>query len=399
VGDIFRRFGDAFCPTSSLSLQQRRVLLDIQRCRTPALGGHLEQCSTCGYSRIRLNSCRNRHCPTCQNLAQKAWLEQRVERLLPVPYFHVVFTLPALLRPLALSHRCLLFNLLFASASATLLAFSNDPRFLGAQLGLTAVLHTWSRTLEFHPHLHCIVTAGGLSHDGSRWVSCSPRFLFPVLALSRVFAGKFLAGLEKLFHAGQLTGIQPPAFAALLASLRAIDWVVYAKRPFGGAKALYSYLGRYTHRTGISNQRLLSFTDHAVIFRTRGNKTCTLTPTEFIRRFLQHVLPQGFVKIRHYGLLASCHVGGRLEQARRLLAPAPPSPAPSSAAPSSAAPSSAAPSSAAPSSSDLDPASSAFLCPRCQRGVMCGVAPLRDLARALVAFFRHLAILAGADTS
>ena len=396
IGDIFRRYGDAFAATQSLGSQQRKVLLDLQRCRTPALGGHLERCEACGYCHLHLHSCRNRHCPTCQCLAQKVWLEQRTERLLPCPSFHVVFTLPQPLRKVSLHHRVALFCLLFEAARETLLTFGRDPKHLGAQLGITCVLHTWTRKLEFHPHLHCIVTAGGLSKDGTTWIPCKdPRFLFPVRALSQVFRGKFLDKLTLLFANGSLQSLTAADFAQLLTSLRAKDWVVYAKAPFGGAKALYSYLGRYTHRTGISNQRLLSVTDQAVVFRTKGHKTCSVAPHEFIRRFLLHVLPPHFVKIRHYGLLAPKNVHTRLEQARRLLTPAPaPAPQATGSAPAHTAVSS--PESAAdPSPAAVDPDR---LCPHCRLGRMRPVASLQRVASALIFLFAALATLA-ADTS
>jgi hypothetical protein len=328
-------------------------------------------------------------------VAQKLWLEQRTKRILPIPYFHVVFTLPAQLRPLCLLHPVPLFNTLFAAASLTLLTFGHDPTHLGALLGLTAVLHTWTRKLLFHPHLHCIVTAGGLSNDGSRWVTKSPRFLFPVRALSRVFRGKFLDALRDLFALGHLPGLSAPDFDALVASVRHMDWNVYSKPPFGGAQALYSYLGRYTHRTGISNQRLVSVDDHQVTFRTHGSDTCSLSPMEFIRRFLLHVLPFRFTKIRHFGLLSSGHVNGRLEQAQRLLQPTPPPlvPAPASVDPASVDP-------AAVDPAAVDPAvpEDRWLCPRCQHGIMRKVASLYRLGFALVAFFCGLASL-GDDTS
>lgn len=402
VGDIFRRFGDSFCASHSLSAQQHKVFSDIQRCRTPALGGHIAQCDSCGYNHLFLNSCRNRHCPSCQSLAQKEWLEQRSQRLLPCPYFHVVFTLPAELRSLVMRYRALLLALLFEAATKTLLCFGQDQKHLGAQLGITAVLHTWTRTLEFHPHLHCIVTAGGLSKDGSAWLKpSSPKFLFPVLALSLVFRGKFLDKLQTLFANGKLPSLSKSDFASLLASLVSKPWVVYAKRPFGGAKALYSYLGRYTHRTGISNQRLLRVDSAAVVFRTRDNKSCSVAPTEFIRRFLLHVLPPHFTKIRHYGLLASANVNGRLEQARSLLlAAAPPPPLVYPAPADSADPTLADPTLADPT--PADPAAAPGLrCPRCRRCLMRPVASLHDLGAALVSFFAALADLCSrpSDTS
>lgn len=305
----------------------------IEVCRTEILGGHLDVCDSCGHSAPSYNSCRNRHCPKCQSLAQARWLEERKERLLPVHYFHVVFTVPATLRPLARLNQRALYKLLFEAASSTLLKLGEDPARLGAQLGFTAILHTWTRELEFHPHVHCVVTGGGLSSDGTRWVSSKPKFLFPVHVMSPLFRGLFLDGLKQLHQAGklQLANID---FQRLLNSLYATDWVVYAKRPFGGPEQVFQYLGRYTHRVGISNQRLLSIDEHGVTFYTKNGRTVTLAPAEFIRRFLLHVLPLGFVKIRHYGLWASGNATTRLEVARRLTVstPQPPEPPPPSEA-------------------------------------------------------------------
>lgn len=389
VNALFRRFGTAFAATTSLSLQQRRVLRDLQLCRTPQLGGHLERCDSCGHCHLLLHSCRNRHCPTCQSLLQKAWLEARCERILPVPHFHVVFTLPACLRPLVRAHGSHLYKLLFETTSTTLLTFGKDPRHLGAQLGITAVLHTWTRDLQFHPHLHCIVTAGGLNADGSRWVPGSPRFLFPVKALSALFRGKFLDGVQQLFHQGHLPSLGALELSLLLASARAQPWVVYAKRPFGGTKALFSYLGRYTHRTGISNQRLLSVSDDAILFRTRGKQTCTLAPFEFLRRFLLHVLPPRFVKVRHFGLYASGNVNHRLRKAllllptqRRALAPDTKLLAPTAGT---------APPLATSDSSNKEPLLPR--CPVCLRGSMVPSASLEQVARVLCELFAALAAL------
>jgi len=313
-----RLHGEAFAQRHALSPEQRKVLHDIAVCRTAALGGHLDVCDACGLERPSYNSCRNRHCPKCQSLAQAKWIATRKERLLPTKYFHVVFTLPAHLRPVALAHRESVFNLLFEAASATLLAFGRSKR-LGAQLGITAVLHTWTRDLAFHPHVHCIVTAGGLTEDGERWVDTSDKYLFPVKALSRVFRGKFLDALARADARGELDAGGEEGLARLRDRAYRKNWVVYAKAPFGGPAHLVEYLGRYTHRVGISNHRLLSLTPQGVHFATKKGKTTTLSPEEFLRRFVLHVLPRGFVKIRHYGLFAAGNISTRLETARRLL--------------------------------------------------------------------------------
>jgi hypothetical protein len=301
-------------------------MLAIEHCRTEVLGGHVDECSTCGHTTISYNSCRNRHCPKCQSLAQAKWIEARLERILPTHYFHVVFTLPASLRPSALRAPEPLYNLLFATASATLLELGRDPKRLGAQLAFTAVLHTWTRKLELHPHLHCIATGGGLSPDGDRWISVKgeDRFLFPVKVLSRLFRGKFLDGLVRLFEAGEL-GCDPTdelersVFSALKERLYNHDWNVYAKRPFKGAEHVFQYLGRYTHRVGISNHRLREIADETVTFATKDGGEVTLSHDDFLARFLLHVLPPGFVKIRHYGLMAASNATTKLEVARALL--------------------------------------------------------------------------------
>jgi len=299
----------------------------IESCRTSVLGGHLDVCDACGYQRPAYNSCRNRHCPKCQCLAQAHWIEQRAQRILPTHHFHVVFTLPGALRRLALYNRRLIFTLLFRAASQTLLTMGRDPRRLGGLLGVTAVLHTWTRKLHFHPHLHCIVTGGGLSLDDHRWVATkNSRYLFPVRALSTLFRGKLLNALRRAYRRGKLRGgpdlpelRDDPAFDRFIDSLYRQPWVVYAKKPFAGADHVFQYLGRYTHRVAISNQRIKAVDGNSVRFVTRGGDTSTLTPDEFIRRFLQHVLPAGFVKIRHYGLLAPAKVSTALERARALL--------------------------------------------------------------------------------
>ena len=301
------------------------VMWCVEACRTSILGGHLDVCEDCAHEEPSYNSCRNRHCPKCQALDQARWLERRRERILPVNYFHVVFTLPSELRPLAARHRKLVYDLLFKAGAQTLLQLGRDPKRLGALLGITAVLHTWTRDLRYHPHLHCVVTGGGLATDGERWNDSGGKFLFPVRVIGKLFRAKLIAGLERLHKRGELEhgDLQDPqrAFAKLRKKLFAKRWVVYAKRPFAGPDQVFSYLGRYTHRVAISNRRLLSVTDDSVTIATRGDQTATLHPREFIRRFLMHVLPKGFVKIRHYGLMASSNVKTRLQVARRLLEP------------------------------------------------------------------------------
>jgi len=327
VADIFRAHGEDYVRRHRLTPDQLAVMRDIVACRTPVLGGHLDVCPDCGLQRPSYNSCRNRHCPKCQATAAAAWLEQRKQRILPTSYFHVVFTLPAALRVLCSRNPVALYQLLFAAASRTLLKLGEDPERLGAQLGFTAVLHTWSRALALHPHLHCIVTGGGLNAAGDQWIATRPDYFLPVKVLGALFRGKFLDGLRRLYEAGDLlfgpgcAEIQAPEhFGRFVDQLYRQDWLVYAKPPFAGPEHVYRYLGRYTHRVGISNQRLLRLDDRGVTFLTKDGATLTLTADEFIRRFLQHVLPHGFTKIRHYGLLAPRHVNGRLEIARRLLA-------------------------------------------------------------------------------
>jgi hypothetical protein len=311
VATIVRTHGAAVRRQQVLSREQRQALHALAVCRTPALGGAVDVCTACGLERPAYHSCRNRHCPKCQSLAQARWISQRMVRVLDVDYFHVVFTLPAALRPLALAQRRRVFALLLRAALQTLLVLGRDPQRLGAELGITAVLHTWTRELEFHPHVHCIVTAGGLSLDGRRWVRARQRHLFPVRVLAALFRGKLLAALRRASQRGELPVTDP--LRRTLAALHTTPWVVYVKRPFGGAARLFQYLGRYTHRVGLSNQRLLAVTADAVTFRTKDGRTATLHPHEFLRRLLLHVLPAGFVKIRHAGLSHRGPVGGRCE--------------------------------------------------------------------------------------
>jgi len=335
VADVFRAHGEDYVRRHRLTPDQWTAMRDILACRTEVLGGHLDVCPDCGLQRPSYNSCRNRHCPKCQATAAAAWLEERKQRILPVNYFHVVFTLPAALRTLCRRNPVPLFQLLFTTASRTLLELGQDPDRLGAQLGFSAILHTWTRTLAYHPHLHCIVTGGGLNAAGDQWIATRPDYLFPVKVLGPLFRGKFLDGLRRLHQADDLVfgpdcaALQAPEhFRTFLDRLYGLDWLVYAKPPFAGPEHVYRYLGRYTHRVGISNQRLLRLDHRGVTFLTKNGATLTLPPDEFIRRFLQHVLPRGFTKIRHYGLLAPAHVKGRLELARRLLAPSTPASTP-----------------------------------------------------------------------
>lgn len=300
----------------------------IEVCRTAVLGGHVDVCDTCDFSRPAYNSCRNRHCPKCQALTQAAWIDRRMERVLPTHYFHVVFTLPHELGALALRNRQVIFDMLFSAASRTLLDLGTDEKRLGAQLGVTAVLHTWTRDLRLHPHVHCIVTGGGLAPNGDRWISSPQNYLFPVRVLSPLFRGKFLDALTRAYERGELdlggaceVLADRAQFDRLKDMLFRKDWVVYAKRPFAGPEQVFKYLGQYTHRVGISNHRIVSFDARGVCFRTKDGKRVTVSSEEFIRRFLLHVLPDGFVKIRHYGLLASGNVHTKLADARRHLQP------------------------------------------------------------------------------
>ena len=332
VADIFRQHGYDFRLTHPLLPEQRRVMRAIERCRTAALGGHVEQCDTCGHQRIAYNSCRNRHCPKCQALAKARWLDARLDDLLPVEYFHVVFTLPEQLASVALQNKRGVYNLLFSATAETLRTIAADPRHLGADIGFLAVLHTWSQTLRHHPHLHCVVPGGGLSVDGERWVGCRRGFFLPVNVLARLFRRLFLQGLQRAYEKGELTFhgtsaflAKPLAFNRLLKSLRAREWWIYAKPPFGGPEQVLAYLGRYTHRVAISNHRLLSLKDGQVTFSWRDNRhgqrrsMMTLNTAEFIRRFLLHVLPHGFQRIRQFGLLANRHRREQLTRCRQLL--------------------------------------------------------------------------------
>jgi hypothetical protein len=343
VAEVLRRHGAAYrqAHAGHLSQCQRRVMAAIEACRTAALGGHVEQCDDCGQVRIAYNSCRNRHCPKCQGLARAEWLADRQAELLPVPYFHVVFTVPAPIAEIAFQNKTVVYGILFKAAAETLRLIAADPKHLGAALGLVAVLHTWGQNLHHHPHLHCVVPGGGPSADGTRWIGCRPGFFLPVKVLARLYRRLFLTALQAAFdqrrlqfHADLADWAAPEAFAACLRPLRATPWVVFAKRPFGGPEQVLDYLGRYTHRVAITNRRLVSLHETRVSFLWKDyrhhdkRKVMTLDADEFIRRFLLHVLPDGFHRIRHYGYLANGQRAAKLALCRRLLAaPAPPSPA------------------------------------------------------------------------
>ena len=337
VADIFRDHGPAWRQANAghVSLGQLKVMTAIERCRTAALGGHVERCEDCAYTTIAYNSCRNRHCPKCQGAAAREWLAEREAELLPVPYFHVVFTLPARIAAIAYQNTAVVYDLLFKASSEAVLTIAADPKHLGARIGITAVLHTWGATMTHHPHVHMIVPGGGIALDGKRWLSCQPRFLLPVPVLTKLFQGRMLAKLLAAHKAGRLKFFgqyahlaERKAFAAYLAPLRRITWYVYSKPPFGGPKAVLAYLARYTHRVAISNRRLIAFDENGVTFRYKdyradGRAQCkrmTLATDEFIRRFLSHVLPKGFHRIRHYGLFARPSCADNIARARELLA-------------------------------------------------------------------------------
>jgi Putative transposase/Transposase zinc-binding domain len=336
VAEVIRSCLDKFLETYGprLTPEQQRALKDLLSCRTAALGGHVLGCPECGHQQIAYNSCGNRHCPTCQGTAAARWLEARAAELLPVPYFHVVFTLPGALDPIALHNPRVVYDLLLRSAAETLLQLAADPEHLGAQIGVLALLHTWGQNLQLHPHAHCVVPGGGLSPDGTHWIGSSDKFFLPVRVLSRVFRGKFLAGLRAAFAQGRLrfpSALTAPAardeFERLLAASTKTDWVVYAKPPFGGPQQVLKYLAQYTHRSAISNHRLLDLDDGRVSFRYKDyahgsrKRTMKLSAVEFVRRFLLHVLPAGFVRIRHYGILCNRHRHEKLGLCRSLLAP------------------------------------------------------------------------------
>lgn len=370
VADVFRKHGAEFLSSNDHRLVsvQRRALRDLAACRTRALGGHVEACTQCGHRRISYNSCRNRHCPKCQGSARARWLSERAKELLPARYFHVVFTIPDNVAALALGNPRLVYGLLFEAAAKTLLSVAADPKHLGAQIGCMGVLHTWGQNLMHHPHVHFIVSGGGLSLDGKRWIASRRKFLLPVRVLSRVFRGKFIALLRsartqgKLSFGGSLQSLTHDAtFESWLNEAVRQDWVVYAKPPFGGPAQVLKYLARYTHRVAISNDRLIDLKDGHVRFRWKDYghdgkmSVMTMPAMEFIRRFLQHVLPQGFVKIRHYGFLANKNRQVRLAHIRSLLLPTARNPP--------ASPPTITPFAPIPTATDE--------CPACHRGKMC----------------------------
>jgi hypothetical protein len=349
VADIFRDHGPAWRQVNvgHVSLDQLKVMSAIERCRTAELGGHVARCEGCSYTTIAYNSCRNRHCPKCQGAAAKQWLADREVELLPVPYYHVVFTLPAAVADIAYQNKAVVYDLLFKVSAKTMLTIAADPKHLGARIGITSVLHTWGSAMTHHPHVHMIVPGGGISPDGERWVSCRPGFFLPVRVLSRLFRRLFLTALLAAHAAGRLSFFGDYAhlaetqfFAVFLAPLRKAEWVVYAKRPFGGPEAVLAYLSRYTHRVAIANSRLISCDKRSVTFRWkdyriegRGRyKRMTLATDEFIRRILIHVLPKGLHRIRHYGLFAKSSCADNIACARELLAVAKPEGQPTSAA-------------------------------------------------------------------
>jgi hypothetical protein len=335
VADAIRAHGGEFLDTygDTTSPEQRRALTDLARCRTAALGGHVEECDRCSHRQVAYNSCRNRHCPKCQAAEAARWVEDRAAELLPVEYFHVVFTLPAALAPIALLNPRVVYGLLFRAAAEALQQIAADPEHLGAEIGFLAVLHTWGQNLQHHPHLHCVVPGGGIAPDGSRWVPCRPGFFLPVRVLGRLFRGKFLALLKAAYDGGRLSFhgrlaalTDPAEFRRTLADAANTEWVVYAKPPFGGPEQVLKYLARYTHRVAISNSRLVALEGDQVEFLWKDyahegkQKTMRLQAVEFLRRFLLHVLPSGFVRIRHYGLLANRVCREKLDLCRTLLA-------------------------------------------------------------------------------
>lgn len=334
VADIFRHHGEAYrqIHDGHLGRVERRVMSAIELCRTAELGGHVEGCRSCGAIRIAYNSCRNRHCPKCQGQVCRDWLAARQAELLPAAYFHVVFTLPAPIAAIAFQNKAAVYAILFKAAAETLRTIAADPKHLGAEIGLVAVLHTWGQTLTHHPHVHCVVPGGGLSPDGTRWVACRPGFFLPVRVLSRLFRRLFLEELRaaheagKLRFSGDLAGLtEPAAFNRRLGEVRCVEWVVYAKPPFGTPDQVLAYLARYTHRVAIANSRLIGMSGGKITFRWRDyrhrgkSKVMTLDAHEFIRRFLLHALPDGFHRIRHYGFLANGHRAAKLDLCRRLL--------------------------------------------------------------------------------
>jgi hypothetical protein len=339
VADVFRRYGAAYREIHGASLcnAQRRVMSAIELCRTSALGGHVERCDHCDHQRVFYNSCRDRHCPKCQSLARAQWLEDRQSELLDTPYFHVVFTVPLPIAAIALQNKEIVYNILFRAAAETLRTIAADPEHLGAEIGFFAVLHTWGQSLCAHPHLHCVVPGGGISPDGTQWIACRPNYFVPVVVLARLFRRLFVDYLKQAFDAGDLqffSSLEPlrvrRAFLSHIAPIRKKDWVVYAKPPFAGPEEVLKYVARYTHRVAISNNRLLDIDNGKVTFRWKDyrdsnqHKTMTLSADEFIRRFLLHVLPDRFQRIRYFGFLANRYRAEKLALCRQLLQMPPP---------------------------------------------------------------------------
>jgi hypothetical protein len=377
LGDVIRRFGPALVEQrgAKVTSAQHAVLSTLARCHTAALGGHLYRCDECGAEHPAYNSCRNRHCPSCLGRKSAEWLEERSAELLPVPYFHVVFTVPEEVAALALGNKETIYGILFATASTTLLDIAADPEHLGAKIGFLAILHTWTQTLQHHPHIHCIVPGGGISLDGTRWVKSRNNYFLPVKVLSKLFRERFLDALEDAARVGLLRFggstaalAAPDAFRAFLSEQRSKDWVVYAKAPFGSPEHVLKYLARYTHRVAISDRRILDISDAGVTFsyrdNERGQQEMTLDGVEFLRRFLLHVLPTGFVRIRYYGLFANCHRAENLERCRALIAAEPGAPLPSIAALITPK----------PNLEDL------HLCPSCRTGLLRCVGTLHPIA-------------------
>jgi len=333
VGDIFRVHGSDYQATYSIPLSHKKIMSAIIRCRTELLGGHIERCDRCGYERPSYNSCRNRHCPKCQTMAKARWLEARIAELIPVGYFHMVFTLPHEINYVAQCNKREIYTMLFQAVSGTLSDFGHNPRNgLGGRMGFILILHTWSQVLLDHYHLHCVIPAGALSVDGSRWIDSRRNFLFPVRALSRVFRGKFIDSLERSYRNGNLVFPgsivylgEPSGFRKLIRQLREVEWVVYSKKPFAGPEQVLDYLGRYTHRVAISNHRIIAMHDGKVMFHYQDRndrntrKIMTLDAVEFIRRFMLHALPEGFMRIRHYGFLSNRSKKEDLEKIREIL--------------------------------------------------------------------------------
>jgi hypothetical protein len=326
IADIFRQYGEVYRKQRSLPLVALKSMIAIESCRTSQLGGHVDECDECGHQKISYNSCRNRHCPKCQNLPKERWVEDRKGDLLPIPYFHVVFTLPAELHLLALQNKKEIYGLLLKASAETLQELASDPKHLGAQIGFISIVHTWGQNLMDHPHVHCIVTGGGLSPDQTKWVAAKPHYFLPVKVMSRLFRGKFLYGLKKLQSGNSLYGVETEStLHKLITPLYNKEWVVYCKPPFHGPEHVLTYLGRYTHKIAISNQRICKLAEGKVTFKWRDysdhnqNKKMTLDAFEFIRRFLLHILPERFVKIRHYGILSNRNKETKLKCSKVLL--------------------------------------------------------------------------------